>query len=204
MSATTPTQKLKLLNTDLRLPVLAQGLDDRKEDERKAGGIQEGRGAPINYYISDDKRCMNMYNDRRYTINKKVKKMMLKKNKELKLGLDKKLMNHFAYLMVRDNICMFEDDFEEEKVKNKTNHFEAYQSTSWNDIRFKPPPTFDSKIGWRVEFRPVEAQIMPEQNFLFSHAVVVFHRLIICEKMRVNFYIPMSLVKIYFLKFKGT
>ena len=29
------------------------------------------------------------------------------------------------------------------------------QSTNWQTMRFKPPP-LNSKIGWRVEFRPME------------------------------------------------
>lgn len=182
--------------------MLKQAVDDRTVDERRPGGIEEGRGGPINYFISDDKRCFNMYNDRRYTINKRVKKMMLKINKMEKLGLDKRLINHIAYLLVRDNICIFKDDFEEEKVKNTSRHFQSFQSSNWNDVRFKPPPTFDSLIGWLVEFRPIDGQIMPEQNFLFCHAATVFHRIITCKKTRVNFYIPMSLVN-YFPLLEG-
>lgn len=35
-------------------------------------------------------------------------------------------------------------------------HFENLQSTNWNTLRFKNPPTEDSTIGWRVEFRPMD------------------------------------------------
>lgn len=35
-------------------------------------------------------------------------------------------------------------------------HFENLQSTNWNSLRFKNPPTEDSDIGWRVEFRPMD------------------------------------------------
>ena len=35
-------------------------------------------------------------------------------------------------------------------------HFENLQSTNWNSLRFKNPPTDDSNIGWRVEFRPMD------------------------------------------------
>lgn len=35
-------------------------------------------------------------------------------------------------------------------------HFENLQSTNWNSLRFKNPPTEDSEIGWRVEFRPMD------------------------------------------------
>ena len=36
-------------------------------------------------------------------------------------------------------------------------HFENLQSTNWNSLRFKPPPTLETNdIGWRVEFRPMD------------------------------------------------
>lgn len=186
------------MNFDTRHPVLNNGLDDRKEQEKRIGGIENSRAGPINYYISNDKRCFHCYNDRRYTINKKVKKTLLKLNKEENLGMDKRLMNHFAYNMVRDNICIFLDDFEEEKVEKKTHLFEAFQSTNWNDVRFKPPPSYDSEMLWRVEFRPIGSQMTQAQNFLFSHAVYLFERMITSDKMRLNLYIPNSLVKYIF------
>lgn len=182
------------MDFDTRHPVLNNGLDDRKESESRPGGIERGRAGPINHFISADKRCMNMYNDKRYTINKKMKKYLWRLNKEQKIGLDHRLMNHFADILVRDNICIYEDDFKEEKIIGNTNHFEAYQSTNWNNVRFKPPPSLNSDVGWRVEFRPLEGQLTQDQNFLFSHAAIIFERIITSKNMRVNFYIPMSLV----------
>jgi glutamate--cysteine ligase catalytic subunit len=38
----------------------------------------------------------------------------------------------------------------------ETDHFENIYSTNWNSLRFKPPPSFESDIGWRVEFRPMD------------------------------------------------
>lgn len=43
-------------------------------------------------------------------------------------------------------------------------HFENLQSTNWNSLRFKPPPTKDSNIGWRVEFRPMDIQLTDFEN----------------------------------------
>ena len=45
------------------------------------------------------------------------------------------------------------------KVRTPTNdvaHFENLQSTNWNSLRFKSPPSVDTDIGWRVEFRPMD------------------------------------------------
>lgn len=41
-------------------------------------------------------------------------------------------------------------------VDDNTAYFEAIQSSNWNSVRFKPPPSYNSKIGWRVEFRTME------------------------------------------------
>jgi glutamate--cysteine ligase catalytic subunit len=37
-----------------------------------------------------------------------------------------------------------------------TAFFESIQSTNWNSVRFKPPPSINSEIPWRVEFRTME------------------------------------------------
>ena len=47
---------------------------------------------------------------------------------------------------------------------NGNSHFENLQSTNWNSLRFKNPPTEDSKIGWRVEFRPMDIQLTDYEN----------------------------------------
>ena len=41
------------------------------------------------------------------------------------------------------------------------------QSTNWQTVRFKPPPV-NSKIGWRVEFRPMEVQLTDFENAAFA------------------------------------
>ena len=37
-------------------------------------GLEKSKYSTINYYISNDKRNKNKYNDMKYTINKKFKK----------------------------------------------------------------------------------------------------------------------------------
>lgn len=61
-------------------------------------------------------------------------------------------------------------------------------------MRFKPPPSMDSDIGWRTEFRSIDLQITAHQNFLFTHAVVVLTRIITFFKDKYNFYVPISKV----------
>ena len=75
-----------------------------------------------------------------------------------------------------------------------TDHFESIQSSNWNDVRFKPPPSFEDKekIGWRVEFRSMESQLTKERQFLFIHAIQVFARMIEDQTFGLNLYIPMD------------
>ena len=45
------------------------------------------------------------------------------------------------------------------------------QSTNWQTMRFKPPPP-NTKIGWRVEFRPMEVQLTDFENAAFTTFLV--------------------------------
>ena len=66
------------------------------------------------------------------------------------------------------------------------------QSTNWQTLRFKPPPP-KSPIGWRVEFRSMEAQMTDFENAAFSVFIVLLSRAIM--SMNLNFYIPISKVR---------
>lgn len=137
---------------------------------------------------------MKAYNDTKKTINKWARKFLQKKSKELEVKLDNKLLDHFASLFVRDNLCVFKGTLEHEINLTETKLFEAIQSSNWNDVRFKPPPSMDSSVGWRVEFRSMDVQLTSELTFLFSHSVVVLSRMLIKLHDEVNFYMPISLV----------
>ena len=72
-------------------------------------------------------------------------------------------------------------------------HFENLQSTNWNSLRFKPPPTLETTdIGWRVEFRPMDIQLTDFENA----ALTVFLGLIvnIINEFSIDFIIPISKV----------
>lgn len=58
-------------------------------------------------------------------------------------------------------------------------------------MRFKPPPP-KSTIGWRVEFRPCEAQITDFENAAFVCFIVLLTRVILTY--RLNFLMPISKV----------
>jgi len=72
-------------------------------------------------------------------------------------GLDERLAFHIASLFTRDPIPTYSNELEDNINDDETmSHFENLQSTNWNSMRFKPPPSKDSKIGWRVEFRTMD------------------------------------------------
>lgn len=103
-------------------------------------------------------------------------------------GMDSLLAGHFAHLFIRDPIVIFNEDLQELDLE-KSDHFENLQSTNWQHIRFKPPPS-GSDIGWRVEFRPMEIQITDFENAAFSVFMVLITRAILSFDL--SFYIPIS------------
>ena len=77
--------------------------------------------------------------------------------KLLEAGLDRRLAFHITSLFTRDPVPTYSNEFGPEVNDDETTaHFENLQSTNWNSMRFKPPPSKDSKIGWRVEFRTMD------------------------------------------------
>lgn len=58
-------------------------------------------------------------------------------------------------------------------------------------MRFKPPPP-NSPIGWRVEFRPCEAQLTDFENAAYVCFVVLLTRVILSYHL--NFVMPISKV----------
>jgi glutamate--cysteine ligase catalytic subunit len=106
-------------------------------------------------------------------------------------GLDQRLAYHVAQLFTRDPIPTYskehDDDIDDTKT---TGHFENLQSTNWNSMRFKPPPSFDSPIGWRVEFRSLDIQLTDFENAAF----IVFTGMLvnIINHFNVDFIVPIS------------
>lgn len=71
-------------------------------------------------------------------------------------------------------------------------HFENLQSTNWNSLRFKNPPSIDSDIGWRVEFRPLDIQLTDFENAAFTVFVGMIANII--NHFSIDFVIPISKV----------
>ena len=101
--------------------------------------------------------------------------------------MDDLLASHFAHLFIRDPVFLYAEGLESLDLKN-TNHFEMFQATNYNHVRFKPPPSHASDIGWRVEFRPMEVQITDFENAAFAIFMILISRVILDYDL--NLYIP--------------
>jgi glutamate--cysteine ligase catalytic subunit len=61
-------------------------------------------------------------------------------------------------------------------------------------MRFKPPPSKDSKIGWRVEFRSMDIQLTDFENAAMTILLGLIVNVI--NNFDVDFIMPISLVDI--------
>ena len=130
-------------------------MDCRTEEERdskSAKYIPKSRYSSANYYLSkhefvDHKK----HNDATAVPTEPIYVEMLKKE-----GIDEVLANHVASLFTRDPIPAYSFELGEKQDLETVEHFENLQSSNWNSMRLKPPPSIKSPIGWRVEFRSMD------------------------------------------------
>lgn len=188
LSAASPIYRGYLSDIDTRWTVISQSVDDRTKEERGIEPLKENRFRisksrydSIDSYLSD---CSACYNDIELTIDQSVYDTLIEG------GVDKQLARHIAHLFIRDPISLFEEKLTQNDEED-TDHFENIQSTNWQTMRFKPPPP-QSNIGWRVEFRPMEAQLTDFENAAYTVFIVLLTRVILSYKL--NFLIPISKV----------
>lgn len=188
LSASAPIYKGKLADIDLRFTVISQSVDDRTEEERNPKSIHyipKPRYSHNSHYISNHESVMAHHNDT-YKLNIDSEHMKMLKD----ANIDDRLAYHIASLFIRDPLVVFEKGIEVNDQET-TCHFENFQSTNWNSMRFKPPPSFNSPIGWRVEFRPMDIQITDYENAALTALVCLLVQLL--STYNVNFIIPMSM-----------
>lgn len=206
LTSASPAYRGYLADQDARWNVIAGSVDDRTPVERGImppsdkveSGVPENsdpvipksRYDSIDCYISEKNlntsQLRDHFNDSKLVINKKVKARLIE------AGLDELLANHFSHLFIRDPIVVFEELLDQDDSK-ESDHFENIQSTNWQTLRFKPPPTNSSnKTGWRVEFRPMEVQITDFENAAFAIFIVLLTRVIL--SFNLNLYLPISKV----------
>eukprot|EP00466_Bigelowiella_natans_P001693 jgi/Bigna1/41713/e_gw1.55.11.1 len=181
LSAATPFYRGRVADTDVRWSVISQSVDDRTPS-----------GIITNYYIhmvyidgggGGGNACIMM------TPHELSQSDLSSIYDRCGNGLFQVLAKHVSHLWIRDPLVIYENRIEIDDSKD-VDHFENIQSTNWQSVRFKPPPS--DKIGWRVEFRTMEVQITDFENAAFTVFIALVSRAILA--FRLNLYIPISKV----------
>lgn len=188
LTAASPVYRGYLTESDCRWNVISSSVDCRTEEERGLVPLNENkfriaksRYDSIDSYLSPEGA---KYNDVKLTYDEDVYKRLIEG------GIDHLLAQHVAHLFIRDTVSLFSEKVHQNDEED-TDHFENIQSTNWQTMRFKPPPP-NSSIGWRVEFRPCEAQISDFENAAIVCFVVLLTRVILSYQL--NFLTPISKV----------
>ncbi|XP_050673490.1 glutamate--cysteine ligase catalytic subunit [Leptidea sinapis] len=188
LSAASPIYRGYLTDVDCRWNVISASVDDRTRQERGVEPlthdkfrIQKSRYDSIDSYLSPEHE---KYNDIPIVHDPAIYRRLREG------GIDHPLALHVAHLFIRDSVSLFSEKVNQDD-SNDTDHFENIQSTNWQTMRFKPPPP-NSPIGWRVEFRPCEAQLTDFENAAYVCFVVLLTRVIL--SYRLTFVMPISKV----------
>ncbi|XP_071506165.1 glutamate--cysteine ligase catalytic subunit-like [Diadema antillarum] len=188
LSAASPIFRGYLADVDCRWNIISASVDDRTREERGLEELKTNRfKIPKSRYDSVDSYLSpqgERYNDTDLILDEELLQDMLD------AGIDRQLARHIAHLFIRDPVSLFSERINQDD-RNDSDHFENIQSTNWQSMRFKPPPV-NSKIGWRVEFRPIEVQLTDFENAAFVVFLVLLTRAILTFKL--NFLIPISKV----------
>lgn len=194
MTAATAIFKGKLADVDVRWNTIAASVDCRNKEEKDPNHpshIPKSRYASISRYISTRPQCKEEYNDIYFPLNEELMDFAKEQAEEMELEIDETMIKHLGLLFMRDPMVIFPDKiFLDDNCF--TNHFENIQSTNWNSVRFKPPPSFTSKVGWRVELRTPENQLTSEENVAYS--MFSYFMVAMIKKKEYNLYIPISKV----------
>lgn len=191
LSAATPMARGWLADTDVRWRTLEQGCDCRNDNEYPSQ-LPRTRFGAASLYISDDdyfNARSDLLNDVAVPIDDRSYRALLKAR------FPKPLAKHFASLWIRDPLVVFSDRIDMDH-KSRNEHFENIQSTNWNSVRFKPPPSSPdgkspSPMGWRVELRTPDIQLTDFENAAIASISALLSLAIINQHWR--FYIPISL-----------
>ena len=188
LTAASPVHHGYLTDIDCRWNVISASADCRTEEERGLKPlsnnqflIQKSRYDSISSYLSEEGA---KYNDIPLIYDEEVYQKLRTSE------VDHLLAQHVAHLFIRDTVSLFSEKVDQND-EEETDHFENIQSTNWQTMRFKPPPP-NTPIGWRVEFRPCEAQLTDFENAAAVCFIVLLSRVILSFKL--NFLIPISKV----------
>ena len=198
LTAASPMWKGMLADTDVRWNVIGASVDDRSAEERglfaHAGDgapalpsrrILKSRYSSIDCFISNSDLNREEYTDVPVQVNGEAMTRLIE------AGIDSRMARHVAHLWIREPLVIYREKLEQDADDN--DHFENLQSTNWNTMRFKPPPSAAKNshgIKWRVEFRPMEVSLTDFENAAFSAFIILLARAIVEEGL--DLYMPIS------------
>lgn len=200
VTAASPAYRGYLADVDARWNVISAAVDDRTPAERgepplrpgepvhnsrtRARRLRKSRYDSVDSYLFSGAPAARTYSDLDIEKNDDVRRRLEDE------GVDSLLAEHIAHLFVRDPLVIFSENIDLDDASS-TDHFENLQSTNWQTMRFKPPP-HGGRVGWRVEFRPMEIQLTDFENAAFSVFLVLLTRVLL--SYHIDFYMPLSLV----------
>jgi len=103
LSASSPIQKVKLVDIDLRWSVIEQSVDDRKPGESEK--MSKSRYSTVNHYISNHEFVKESHNDTQKVPLEEGHMQALKAS-----GLDDKLAYHIAAVFARDPVPCYQTE----------------------------------------------------------------------------------------------
>ncbi|KAJ5288065.1 Glutamate-cysteine ligase catalytic subunit [Penicillium angulare] len=179
MTAATPVWKGHLVDSNCRWQRYGDLVDDRSLDEK---GSIPPRWTWEQSYISTEQPSGLKSHQLLHSIDDDVREYLIEG------GMDGFLADHFASILTRDPLLLTEADLKDSDPP-ETRLFETLYGCVWHPVRFKPP-TGDRGPGWRVEFRPMEAQLTDFENAAFAIFAYFVSRAI--TVLRLKFYIPVE------------
>ena len=163
LTASTPALASYLLDSDARWDIISHAVDDRTPEECQ---LQKSRFASISTFLSTSSTLLN---DLPLPINLRMYDTLLRMG-----SMSVALARHFGFLFVRDPLLLYPND-------NDERFFESIQSTNWNTVRLKLPSSPPGVSTWRVEFRPMEAQLTDFESAAFLVFIQLISRAILSD-----------------------
>ena len=192
LTAGTPFHKGKISDWDARWKTIEGLTDCRTPEERNPESehyLPTSRYCETQLYLWNGSFNKPSYNDSKLNFKEETVSYIKEAARELNIEIDDYLITHLANIFKRDALIVHENF---KKMTDDENLiFDMLNGTNWNSVRLKIP--INDTIGWRVEFRTMEIQLMAEENAAFSLFIHLFTRALHQDK-NLNLYIPISKV----------
>ncbi|KAF9011735.1 gamma glutamylcysteine synthetase [Cyathus striatus] len=163
LTASSPAWRGYLSELDCRTFAASRLVDDRRPDEHSQ--IRKSRCDIGDMYIWIDPRNKPEYSDLPLSWNEDAYSSF-KAHGQYR----QQLCQFLATLFIRDPLLVFANNLHP-NGPDDVRHFENINSSVWQTMRLKPPVP-KSKLGWRIEFRSMEASVTDFESAAYSIFVV--------------------------------